>query len=57
MAVHGARVIVDAQDRQAWLLLALWVPLTAMYAGMGRMQRWRLGLLRRLVQRGSELAD
>lgn len=56
VVLNAARLAADPHDSSAWLLLGLWVPLTVLYAGMGRLQRRQLRLLRRWVQLNSERA-
>ena len=55
VAFAASRVAADSHDASAWLLLGIWVPLTALYAGIGRMQRRQLSLLRRSVRLNSDL--
>ena len=37
VALSASRVAADSHDSSAWLLLVIWVPHTALYAGMGRL--------------------
>ena len=55
VALNAARVVADPHDLSAWLLLGTWVPLTGLYAGLGRLQRRQFGLLRRSVRLNSHL--
>ena len=50
VASSASRIVADSHDSSAWLLLGIWVPLTALYAGMGRLQRRQFRLLRRSVR-------
>ena len=54
VALSASRVAADSHDSSAWLLLVIWVPLTALYAGMGRLQRRQLILLCHSVRLNSD---